>query len=375
MAELRVALVHDWLTNWGGGERVLWSLHELYPKAQIFTSVYNEEAMPEFKSLHPETSYLQNVPLAKSKHQLFPTFRTYAMESFDFSNFDVVITTGAAESKGIITKPGTLHISYLFTPTRYYWSEYDKYLADPGFGALNPIVKIVMPHVVGKMKHWDYAAAQRADVMVGISQYVSDRIKKYYGRKAPVLFPPVDAKRFKLTERKEDFYLVVGRQVPYKRVDLAVQACTEMNKRLIVIGEGSEHEALKKMAGPTIEFKGRLSDKETAEYYAKAKAFLFTAEEDFGITPLEAMACGTPVIAFGKGGATETVKDGITGFFFDRQTPESLMNAIQRFEKVRLDPKKIRAHALTFDDMVFKKNFHALVSAEWKKHKKEMIIK
>lgn len=370
MAELKVALVHDWLTNWGGGERVLWSLHQLYPKAQIFTSVYNEEAMPEFKDLHVETSYLQEVPLAKSKHQLFPTFRTHAMESFDFSNFDVVITTGAAESKGIITKPGTLHISYLFTPTRYYWSEYRKYLADPGFGALNPIIKLVMPHFVRKMKHWDYAAAQRPDVMVGISKYVTARIKKYYDRPASVIYPPVDAKRFKLTERKDDFYLVVGRQVPYKRVDLAVQACTEMNKRLIVIGEGSEHEALKKMAGPTIEFKGRLSDKETAEYYAKAKAFLFTAEEDFGITPLEAMACGTPVIAYGKGGATETVKDGITGFFFDRQTPESLMNAIQRFEKTKLDPKKIRSHALTFDDMVFKKNFHALVSAEWKKHKK-----
>lgn len=370
--KLKVALVHDWLTNWGGGERVLWSLHELYPKAQIFTSVYNEETMPELKDLHPETSYLQNVPLAKSKHQLFPTFRTYAMESFDFSEYDVVITTGAAESKGIITKPGTLHISYLFTPTRYYWSEYDKYLADPGFGVLNPIIKIVMPYVVGKMKHWDYAAAQRPDVMVGISQYVSDRIKKYYNRTAPVLFPPVDAKRFKLQERKEDFYLVVGRQVPYKRVDLAVQACTTMGKRLVVIGEGSEHEALKKMAGPTIEFKGRLNDKETAEYYAKAKAFLFTAEEDFGITPLEAMACGTPVIAYGKGGATETVKDGITGLFFNRQTPESLMNAIQRFEKIKLDPKKIRSHALTFDDMVFKKNFHALVEREWKKHKKEM---
>jgi glycosyltransferase involved in cell wall biosynthesis len=367
--KLKIALVHDWMTNWGGGERVLWSLHELFPKADIFTSVYNEEAMPEFKDLHVETSYLQNVPLAKSKHQLFPIFRTYAMESFDFSKYDVVITTGAAESKGIVTKPGTLHISYLFTPTRYYWSEYDKYLADPGFGALNPIVKIIMPVMVKKMRHWDYAAAQRPDVMVGISQYVSDRIKKYYGRKAPVLFPPVDAKRFKLTERKEDFYLVVGRQVPYKRVDLAVQACTEMNKRLIVIGEGSEHENLKKMAGPTIEFKGRLNDKQTAEYYARAKAFLFTAEEDFGITPLEAMACGTPVIAYGKGGATETVKDGITGMFFDRQTPESLMNAIQRFEKTKLDPKKIRSHALTFDDMVFKKNFHALVEREWKKHK------
>ena len=368
---IKVALVHDWLTNWGGGERVLWSLHELYPKAQIFTSVYNEEGMPELKELNVETSYLQNVPLAKSKHQLFPIFRTYAVESFDLSEYDVVITTGAAESKGIITKPSTLHISYLFTPTRYYWSEYDKYLADPGFGVLNPIIKIVMPHFVGKMKHWDYAAAQRPDVMVGISQYVSDRIKKYYDRTALVIFPPVDAKRFKLTEKKDDFYLVVGRQVPYKRVDLAVQACTTMNKRLVVIGEGSEHENLKKMAGPTIEFRGRLNDKETAQYYAKAKAFLFTTEEDFGITPLEAMACGTPVIAYGVGGATETVKNGLTGLFFDRQTPESLMNAIQKFEKTSFDPKKIRSHALTFDDMVFKKNFHALVEREWIKHNKE----
>lgn len=370
--KLKVALVHDWLTNWGGGERVFWSLHELYPNADIYATVYNEEAMPEFKELGVQTSFLQNVPLAKTKHQLFPVLRTYAVESYDLSNYDVVITTGAAESKGIVTKPSTLHISYLFTPTRYYWSEYDKYLADPGFGILNPIVKIVMPSIVKKMKHWDYAAAQRPDVIVGISRYVSDRIKKYYDRTASVVFPPVDAKRFKLTEKKDDFYLVVGRQVPYKRVDLAVQACTTMGKRLVVIGEGSEHEALKKIAGPTIEFKGRLNDKEAAEYYAKAKSFLFTAEEDFGITPLEAMACGTPVIAYGKGGATETVKDGITGMFFDRQTPESLMNAIQRFEKTKFNPKTIRSHALTFDDMVFKKNFHALVEREWKKHKKEM---
>lgn len=374
MAELKVALVHDWLTNWGGGERVLWSLHELFPKAPIYTSVYNPEAMPEFKDLDVHASFLQEVPLAKNKHQLFPILRTYAFESFDFSDYDIVISDSSAEGKGIITKPGTLHISYIHTPTRYYWSEYEKYLADPGFGALNPLVKLVMPHFVNKMKHWDYAAAQRPDILCSNSNNVRARIKKYYHRDATTIHPPVDAKRFTFTEKKDDFYLVVGRQVPYKRVDLAVQACTTMGKKLVVIGEGSEFENLKKMAGPTIEFKGRLNDKQTAEYYARAKAFLFTAEEDFGITPLEAMACGTPVIAYGVGGATETVKDGITGLFFNRQTPESLMNAIQKFEKLRLDPKKIRSHALTFDDMVFKKNFHAMVQREWKKHKQEMGI-
>jgi len=369
---LKIALVHDWLTNWGGGERVFWSLHELYPKADIFATVYNEEAMPEFKELDVHTSFLQNIPLAKTKHQLFPVLRTYAVESYDFSNYDIVISDSSAESKGIITKPGTLHISYIHTPTRYYWSEYDKYLVDPGFGWLNPAIKLVMPYFVNKMKKWDYAAAQRPDVLCSNSDNVKARIKKYYDREATTIHPPVDAKRFKLQEKKEDFYLVVGRQVPYKRVDLAVQACTTMGVKLVVIGEGSESENLKKMAGPTVEFKGRLNDKETAEYYSRAKAFLFTAEEDFGITPLEAMACGTPVIAYGKGGATETVKDGTTGFFFDRQTPESLMNAIQKFEKTKLDPKKIRSHALTFDDMVFKKNFRTLVEQEWKKHKKEM---
>lgn len=368
----KVALVHDWLTNWGGGERVLWSLHELFPKAPIYTSVYDPEAMPEFANLDVRTSFLDHWPLAHKKHQLFPLLRTHAFESFDFSEYDIVISDTSAEAKGIITKPGTLHVSYIHTPTRYYWSEYQKYLADPGFGVLNPAIKLVMPTMVKWMKKWDYAAAQRPDILCSNSHNVKARIGKYYDREAIVVHPPVDGKRFKLREQKDDFYLVVGRQVPYKRVDLAVQACTTMGVKLVVIGEGSEHENLKKLAGPGVQFMGRLNDKQTAEYYARAKALLFTAEEDFGITPLEAMACGTPVIAYGVGGATETVVDGKTGLFFKRQTPESLMNAIQQFEKTSFSPKAIRSHALTFDDTVFKKNIGNLVAREWKRHQKEM---
>lgn len=369
----KVALVHDWLTNWGGGERVLWSLHELFPKAPIYTSVYDPERMPELASADVRTSFLENLPLATKRHQLYPLLRTYAFESFDFSDYDIVISDSSAEAKGIITKPETLHISYIHTPTRYYWSEYDKYLADPGFGALNPLIKLVMPTMVGWMKKWDYAAAQRPDILCSNSNNVSRRIKQYYDRESTVIHPPVDAKRFKLEAKKDDYYLVVGRQVPYKRVDIAVQACTTMGVKLVVIGEGSEHENLKKMAGPTIQFMGRLDDKQTAKYYSKAKAFLFTAEEDFGITPLEAMACGTPVIAYGVGGATETVVDGKTGLYFNRQTPESLMNAIQKFEKLKFDAQTIRSHALKFDDTVFKKNIGNLVAREWKRHQKEMV--
>lgn len=364
---LKVALVHDWLTNQGGGERVLWQLHQLYPEAPIYTSVFAPESLPDFAALNIKTSFLQNWPLAKKKHQLFSMFRTQAFESFDFSDYDLVISSTSSEAKGIITKPGTVHICYMFTPTRYYWSGYREYIDNPGFGLLNPIVKALAPPLISKLREWDYAAAQRPDYIVGISNYVNGRIRKYYRREPELIYPPVDIERFDYKKEREDFYIVVSRLIPYKRVELAVKACTKLSRRLIVIGRGTEEAKLKRQAGSMVEFVGALDDEAVADYYARAKGFIFTAEEDFGITPLEAMAAGCPVIAYGRGGATETVIEGETGTFFTEPSVDSVVGALKRFEAMEFNVQKVRRHAEAFSNDRFKHEIEAFVATATKK--------
>jgi glycosyltransferase involved in cell wall biosynthesis len=253
----------------------------------------------------------------------------------------------------VVTGASTLHVCYIHTPTRYYWSDYAKYQQQTGFGILSPFVRAVMPRIVDRMRIWDFAAAQRVDKFVANSDYVAARVKKFYRRDAEVIHPPIDLSRFELEEGPKRGFVVVSRLIPYKRVDLAVQACTQLNLPLTVIGDGSEMEALKAVAGASIKFEGRLSDAEVARVLSQSTAFVFTADEDFGLTPLEAMACGTPVIAFGKGGALETVVPGKTGLFFEEQTVESLKRALQNFDPGDFDAKKIRAHAAEFDEAVF----------------------
>jgi glycosyltransferase involved in cell wall biosynthesis len=306
------------------------------------------------------TSFLQHWPLARKKHQLYPMLRTLAFESFDFSGYDLVISSSSAEAKGIITSSETLHLSYIHTPTRYYWSGYEDYLSSPGLGIFNPLAKMVLPRVVKKMRHWDYAAAQRPDLLIANSMTVQARIKKYYKRESVVINPPVDTARFKNSTKpeKEGYYLVVSRLIPYKRVDLAVRACTRLGKKLLVVGSGSELASLKSIAGPSVSFTGSLSDAETTTRFKKCKAFIFTANEDFGITPVEAMSAGRPVVAFGKGGSSETVVDGVTGVFFDSQTVDSLEKAIIKFEKASFDTGKIVARAADFSKENFKSNIN-----------------
>lgn len=346
---LRVAIVHDWLTNLGGAERVVLAMSQAFPEAPIYTSVYNASKLPEFADKNIITSYLQHWPLAKSRHQLYPTARMRAFESFDFSDFDVVISSSSAEAKSIITSTDTLHISYIHTPIRYYWSGYKDYLANPGLGLLNPLAKLILPLKIKQLRYYDFAAAQRPDILLANSKTVAARIKKYYQRDCQVLYPPVDLSRFDTKKPQEgDYYLVVSRLIPYKRVDVAVRALSKLGKRLIVVGKGNQLKALEAVAGSTIEFKGALSDKEIARLYRGAKALIFTANEDFGITPLEAMAAGTPVICFGQGGATESVVDGETGVYFAEQTSQSLQQAIKKFEKLNLNIQKIRRRAEMF---------------------------
>lgn len=364
--DVRVALVHPWLTNQGGSERVLEAFCRAFPDAPIFTSVYNAAAMPAFAHRDVRTSFLQHWPLAKTRHQLFPLLRRRAFESVDLSDFDVVLTSDHCEAKGTITSPDTLHIAYIHTPTRYYWSDYHNYLERPGFGRLDPALRAVMPRLTSSMRQWDYLAAQRPDQLLANSRTVQKRIEKYYRRSSTVLHPPVDTRRFAPRSGRGDHCLVVSRLIPYKRVDLAVSACRELDRPLRVVGDGPELAALKALAGPRTTFLGPLDDEAVAGEYGSAAALLFTANEDFGITPLEAMASGTPVLALRRGGALETVVEGQTGAFFDDQTVPSLVAALREFSPADYDPQAGQERAAAFDEVVFVDGLRDIVRASWR---------
>ncbi len=361
----RVALVHPWLTNQGGSERVLEAFCRAFPAAAIFTSVYNPAALPAFATRDVRTSFLQHWPLAKTRHQLFPLLRRRAFESMDLSDFDIVLTSDHCEAKGVITGPETLHIAYIHTPTRYYWSDYHRYLDRPGFGRLDGPLRAVMPSLTSSMRQWDYLAAQRPDQLLANSRAVQKRIEKYYRRPSTVLHAPVDTRRFAGCLDRGDHLLVVSRLIPYKRVDLAVAACRELDLPLRVVGDGPELAALRAQAGPRTTFLGPLDDEAVAREYGRAAAFLFTANEDFGITPLEAMASGTPVLALRRGGAMETVVDGVTGAFFDDQSVASLVEALRAFSPSDYDPGALEEQAAAFDEVVFTRRLRELVHASW----------
>jgi glycosyltransferase involved in cell wall biosynthesis len=348
----------------GGGERVLWGLHLAFPDAPIYTSFYDPAALPEFRGCDVRTSFLQRWPFSRINHQFFPSLRAIAFESFDFADFDLVISSSSAEAKGVLTPPETLHISYIFTPTRYYWSDYHGYRANPGFGRLNPVIRAVMPLAVSRRRLWDFAAAQRPDRLIADSRNVAERIEKYYRRRADaVIYPPIDLAHFTLGPGDGDAYIVVSRFTPYKRVDLAISACEQLGRPLRIVGAGPEEDRLRRMAGPNTVFLGTLDDDALAAEVGRAKALLFPTDEDFGMVPLEAMASGRPVVAFGKGGALETVIDGTTGVLFPEQTADSMAAAIERLEKLEFDPAVLRAHAATFDTDHFVASMQAFVTS------------
>jgi len=357
--------VHDWLTNLAGAERVLISLHEMYPEAPIYTSVYRPEEFPNLADADVRTSFLQKIPKAKEKHQAFSILRTVAFERFDLSEYDVVISSSHAEAKGVLTSPETLHICYCHTPIRYYWSGYHHYLDNPRFGRLNPLVKAVMPYMTNYLRVWDRCAADRVDIFVCNSRHVARRIKKYYRRDAVVINPPVETARFKPSDSLDDYFLVVGRLIPYKRADIVVEAFNALGLKLKIAGTGTELESLKEKARPNIEFLGRVPDGELNDLYSRCLALIFPQEEDFGIVPLEAMAAGRPVIAYAKGGALETVVEGKTGSFFHKQDAQSVAEAVRAFKPEHYDPRAIREHALKYDVNVFKNNMQNLVNSAW----------
>lgn len=366
---LNIAIVCDWLTTKGGAEKVILSLHKLFPNAPIYTSIYDPHRMEDFNDAEIHTSYLNKLPLAKKKHQLYLSMMPRAFEQFNLNKYDIVISSSHACAKGIITKPQTLHIDYCHSPMRYAWENSINYIKEY---QINPIIKKIAPWIIHKIRLWDSLSANRVDFFIANSEYIQKRIKKYYKRDSDVIYPFVDIERFKLNEKREEYYLAVGRLTPYKKFDLLVDTFNELNLPLKIAGTGVAENHLKKSANKNIEFLGHVSDNQLHHLYQNAKALLFPQIEDFGIIPLEAMATGCPVIAYARGGALETVLDKKTGMLFDKQETDSLIGAIKEFDKINFNHKNIRKHAEKFSEEVFQQSIVNFIETKWKIWQKEM---
>lgn len=366
-SELKVALVCERLNVMAGAEKHLLALAEVYPDAPIYTALYTPETMPdEFRSKDIRVSFAQRVPGAAKYHQRFLPVFMYAFEQFDLSEYDVVVSINHACAKSVITRPDTLHVCICCSPMRYAWDMYNDYLRDCGKGKLfKTVAALVMAHA----RTWDVRTSNLVDRFAAISNHVAGRIKKYYRRDAVVIYPPVETHRFAISNELDDYFLMVSRLAPYKKVDLAVQAFNKLGRKLVIIGSGEQEEHLKSIARPNIQFLKGVSDDEVARAYSRCQAFVFPGEEDFGITPVEAQAAGRPVIAYRRGGACETVKEGVSGIFFDHQTPESLIEAIQRFHASTFDPQAVRANSLNFDKEVFKREIARYVQESFETHR------
>jgi glycosyltransferase involved in cell wall biosynthesis len=356
---VKVAITTDWLVSFGGAERVLIALHRLFPNAPVFTSVYDPRRLPAaMQGWDVRTSWLQRMPFAMRKHRALLPLMPAAFERFDFAEYDLVITCSSAFSKNAVVAPGAVNLCYCYSPPRYLWDLYEEHVKGRAF---RPLLALV----ARRLRAQDSRAARRVDRFIAISQEVAGRIRRNYGRDSQVIYPPVDVERVVPDGKNpEDFYLVVSRLVPYKRIDLAIAAANKLRIRLVVVGEGPERRRLERLAGPTVEFLGRLGDAEIAELYARCRAFLFPGYEDFGIAPVEAQAAGRPVIAYGSGGATETVLNGETGLFFDQQTVSALADAILRERESQFDPHACRRNAERFSSERFLRDFSSLVETE-----------
>lgn len=359
----RVAIVHDYLVDSGGAERVVIALHELYPEAPIFTSVMDAQTtFADFRAMDVRTSFLQRLPVRKSNYKFLLPFFPLAFESFDFSGYDIVISSASAFAKGVITPADTLHVCYCYTPPRFAW-RFHEYVAQEQMGN---ITRALVQLIVHYLRVWDYAAAQRVDEFIAVSQATARRIRKNYRRDSVVIYPPVAVEAFAPRDDIDDYYLIVSRLAPYKRIDLAVQAFNELRLPLKIIGAGVDAARLQKMAMPHIEFLGHVPQNQLAELYARCRAVIFPGVEDFGIVPLEANAAGRPVIAFAAAGALETIVEGVTGVFFREQTAPSLAQAVRATDVARFDGRALRKHAEQFSQARFKERIAKFVEEKWK---------
>ena len=366
---MKVALIHDHLAQDGGAEKVLRALCDIYPDAPIFTLLCEKKNIDKnFAGKHIETSIIQKLPGGVSHYQWYMPFMPMAVEFFDLSNFDLVISDASAFAKGVITSPATLHICYCHTPTRYIWDYTHQYINELKY---NKFFKKIISLMLNYIRIWDRQAADRVDIFIANSRTVRQRIRKYYKRDSAVIYPPVDTNTFSIADQVDDYFLIGGRLAPYKRVDIVIEAFLELGLPLKIFGDGVDLPRLKKLAAgrSQIEFLGRVSEPAKAELYRHAQAFINPQEEDFGITVIEAMASGRPVIAYRRGGATETITAGTTGIFFEEQTSASLIEAVKRFRAQSWNPSVIRAAALRYDVNNFKNSIKSFIDEEYRKFK------
>ncbi|MFA6991985.1 MAG: glycosyltransferase [Candidatus Gracilibacteria bacterium] len=365
----KVALVFDWMTTQGGAEKVNLVLHEMFPEAPIFTSVYNPERLSGFEDAEIHTSFIQNLPFAKTKHQYYLGLMPHAYELFDLSDFDIVISSSHACAKGVITKPETMHVCYCHTPMRYAWDNWHTFIKEY---KVNPLLKKWAKRRMHKLRIWDRISAERVDHFVANSSTTKARIEKYYRKHATVIPPMINVSKYRVGDGPKGYYLAVGRLTPYKKFDLIVEAFNKLKLPLKIVGTGIMKDYLRKMAEPNIEFLGFVDDKTLTKLYSECEALIFPQVEDFGITPLEAMASGRPVIAYAEGGALDTIMDKKTGILFDKQTPHALAEAVQEYKKMRskFDPQFIRQYAMGFDRSVFEKRLLNHIKEKWDKWQK-----
>lgn len=359
---MRVALVHYWLVNMGGGERVLETLCRMYPQADIFTHVLDRKALTPVLARHSiRTTFINRLPGSRTFYQRYLPLMPLALEQLDLTGYDLVISSESGPAKGVITRADSLHVCYCHTPMRYLWDNWPEYLAAAG-----PLTRLGMRCLLPGLRRWDLLSASRVDHFLANSRTVARRIRKHWRRAAQVVYPPVNIDSFSMrASGKGEFYLCLGRLTGYKRMDLAVKACSRLNRPLLVVGEGEAHKALQACAGPCVRFLGRQGDAAVAALLTRSRALLFPGEEDFGIVPLEAAASGVPVLAYGRGGATETVRENSTGLFFAEQSVEALEAAIMEFERREgdFDPAEMRRHAQGFNEARFMQEFAAHVEA------------
>jgi len=355
---MKVAIGHEWIVTLGGSERVTLEFHQLFPQAPIFTTVYDPQRRPEFAGADVRPSFLQRIPGATARYPTLLPLMPLAFSRFDTKGFDLVLLSSHAASKALRKHPGQIHVCYCHTPMRYAWDLYDTYVRQSG---LNPVQRLAARAIFRAMRRWDRRAARHVDAFIANSENVAGRIRRYYGRDATVIPPPIDCERFSVAPSTSDYFLTVSRLVPYKRVDIAVRAFTTLQWPLHVVGSGAELTRLRAMAGPTVRFLGQLDDAELAREYAAARALVFTSNEDAGMVPLEAMASGRPVLAYGAGGAPEVVIPGKTGELFPGQDEASLVAALRAFAPEAYSPAVIRAHAERYDRPRFRSAIRAFI--------------
>lgn len=369
---MKQALVYDRVNKIGGAERVLVALHEMYPESPLFTAVYNLKTAPWAETLDVRPSFMNKFPLASTTHELYPWLTPLAFESFNFDEFDIVVSVTSAEAKGILSKPNTLHVCYCLTPTRYLWKDHELYLNQIPF----PLKQLAKP-VFAYMRQWDKVASQRPDYFITISNAVKERVKKNYNIDSEVVYPPIDIKLTNSSVKNnielpfEEYFLIVSRLVAHKRVELAVKACNKLKLPLVIVGTGMLEKKLKNIAGPTIRFVGKLTQLELIVYYQNCRALLFPQEEDFGISAVEAQAAGKPVIAYNKGGAKEIILRGKTGLFFSKQSETSIIKAINSFNKIKFDSIDCKNNAKRFSKDKFINNFSKAIERLWQEHKQK----